>query len=186
MGSAVRHIFGQMECFFPMKPTLGLRLKGMPIGFRKSNTCLSGDRGTPFTGSSRTGGGRRPTQPMKISITGTDEGCTGNVGTRGCVYGVENPPGAHIVCAMHVARNIEKKRKGINVQKQDGNGKIINESQKSCIRCSQPASIERATMALNQYRQIDDGDVWEQMYGTVETVVYLCRTCAGRELGVVK
>lgn len=87
---------------------------------------------------------------------------------------------------MYVENDTEKKRKGQNVQKQQKNGDNLSESQKSCIRCSQPASIERATMALNQYRQIDDGDIWDQMYGTVETVVYLCRLCAGRELGVVK
>lgn len=62
---------------------------------------------------------------------------------------------------------------------QSGRGTDIQE--KACIRCTKPAQVEKKTMASSQY-MFPSGKYCLIRRGPVESVVYLCHSCAEYEL----
>lgn len=63
-----------------------------------------------------------------------------------------------------------------------GRGTDLHE--KTCIRCTKPASIEKLTMTFSEYIEVVERHIIADRTSPVESVVYLCHSCADYELSV--
>jgi hypothetical protein len=56
------------------------------------------------------------------------------------------------------------------------------QSERSCIRCTKPANVERRMMGYSEYIDATGEYCIAEKRGPVESVIYLCYSCAEREL----
>ena len=114
-----------------------------------------------------------PTKTLTIEITDHGIGVTGNVDYAPVAAGQHEEK---VVCAMHVGSSITKLLKGDVMRNDTGS------NEKSCIRCTKPASIEKIRMDVTKYVDMKSREQIDEEWHSAESIVYLCSSCGHREL----